>query len=107
MEAPGAGGGYPPNGKFPCLGFLNPSLSSIRIPRNFVTDIFSSHLRALDHSLRKFLLFANFINTILLKGLHKIKIQAIHFAARRPISCKLIQKFKDDTTKLKALDDTT
>ena len=24
MEAPG---GYPPNGKFPCLGFLNPSLS--------------------------------------------------------------------------------
>ena len=24
---PGGGGGYPPNGKFPCLGFLNPSLS--------------------------------------------------------------------------------
>ena len=21
------GGGYPPNGKFPCLGFLNPSLT--------------------------------------------------------------------------------
>ena len=75
-------------------------VSSIRIPRsfsrsvpaNFFMDIFSSHLRALDHSLQKFLHFANFINTILLKGLHKIKIQGIHFAARRPISCKLIQK---------------
>ena len=31
VMAPG-GGGYPPNGKFPCLGFLNPSLNSDDFP---------------------------------------------------------------------------
>ena len=36
MEAPG--GGYPPNGKFPCLGFLTPSLNEceqICLHKNF------------------------------------------------------------------------
>ena len=37
---PGGGGGYPPNGKFPCLGFLNPSLTKWK-PRSDPCCLFS------------------------------------------------------------------
>ena len=53
MEAPGAGGGYPPNGKVPCLGFLNPSLTFVYdggMEVGYPADHFSGIDGDTDHS---------------------------------------------------------